>query len=98
MERIISKEILSKTFKVSFLSNKSIQSSEVIKIMQIDITKIKGFLYYKSFVWFNTYSTVFNILLIIFLFGFAGFLGIITLIITLLLRFWFKRTIDKYEA
>jgi hypothetical protein len=97
MHTILSKAVLDKAFRVSLLSNKAIQKTELLKIMQIDLEKIVTYPEIKSFVWGNIYSTLFIIFLIAYLFGFAGFLGIVTLIITLSIRLCFKRTIDHYD-
>jgi ABC-type transport system involved in cytochrome bd biosynthesis fused ATPase/permease subunit len=97
MHSILSMAVISKTLKVSLLSSQSVTSSELLKIMQIDMERIIAYPEVSSYLWVNYYTIIFNILLIVFLFGWAGFAGIIVLLLTLSLRVCFKKIIDKYE-
>lgn len=97
MHKIITKAILRKTLRVSLLSNKDVTSSELIKMMQIDVDKIETYPMIKSYVIGHVYSIIFSLAVIVFLFRFAGFIGILVLIITILIRICFLKTIYKFE-
>jgi hypothetical protein len=66
-------------------------------MMQVDMEKMAVYPLISSYVCCNTYCIVFNVMLIVWLFGWAGLAGIGTLLATLLLRLFIKNKVDPFE-
>jgi ABC-type bacteriocin/lantibiotic exporter with double-glycine peptidase domain len=97
MHNIISRAVLAKTFSVSLLSNNNISSSELLKLMQVDMDRVMAFPEIQTYLFSNLCGVGTNIFVTIFLFGWAGLIGIVVFVATLLVRFAFKNTLNEYD-
>lgn len=73
------------------------ESSELVRMMQVEMDKMAAYPLTSSYVSSNTYCIVFNMAVIVWLFGWAGLAGIGTLVVTLLLRVFIKIKVGPYE-
>jgi ABC-type protease/lipase transport system fused ATPase/permease subunit len=97
MHEILSRSVVSKTLRVSLLSNPEISGSQLLKMMQIDMEKIIHFPQIRSNMLANLYCLIFSIVVIAILFGIAGIIGVVSLVAILSIRFCLRKKTLRFE-
>lgn len=98
MHEILSRNVVSKTLRVSLLSNPEISGSQLLKMMQIDMEKILNFPQIRSNMLTTLYSLIFSLITIIVLFGLAGLIGVVSLVAILLIRSFLRNKTEGFEV
>lgn len=97
MHEILSRSVVSKTLRVSLLSNPEVSGSQLLKMMQIDMEKIISFPPIRSNMIANLYCLIFSIVMIAIIFGIAGVIGVVSLVSILSIRFFLSKKSVRFE-